>query len=105
MKRITLTLMIGVFAYSLGIHNPQPEPIEDKPVLVSEAKQWDLTKVYYQKVTMPNGYKVELKSKTPLTKEQWQAKADDLWEIQQQLEADKPKVCPYCGQPLSKEML
>ena len=72
------------------------EPIEVKPVLIYDAKQWDLTKAWYQKVTMPDGSRLELKSKIPLTKLQWQKIADD---VQKSIEAEpKPEICPTCGQ-------
>jgi hypothetical protein len=73
----------------------EPEPIDEKPV-VGVAEKWDLTGRYYNKVTMPDGSKVELKSKTSLTKAQWQKLAEDY---QKAIEAiPEPEVCPTCGQ-------
>ncbi len=73
----------------------EPEPVEIKPVLVRDAKQWELTKAYYQRVALPDGSRLELKSKTPLTKEQWQALADRQWKARQ--EEPEPEMCPHCG--------
>ena len=46
MKRLLILLILAMTIF-------EPKPVEVKPVLVSSAKQWDLTKAYYQKVTMP----------------------------------------------------
>jgi hypothetical protein len=69
----------------------QPVAIE-KPVLVSTAKQWQMTGAYYQRVKMPDGSVQEIKSRTPLTAKQWQALAEEL------NVSEKEEVCPTCGQ-------
>ncbi|NVM22107.1 MAG: hypothetical protein HWN68_10055 [Desulfobacterales bacterium] len=75
------------------------KPVQIKPVLKDEVNHWQIngkTVAYYQKVTMPDGSMLELKSRTPLTKAQWQKLADD---IQKAIENEpKPQICPTCGQ-------
>lgn len=94
---LLIAIVLLMLAMSLAGPVLDPEPIEAelKPVLVSSAKQWDHTKAYYQKVNMPDGSKLELKSRVPLTKEQWQQKADN---IQKDInEQSEPEICPTCG--------
>jgi hypothetical protein len=92
MKRIIISAALIVLSSALGIL----EPIKEKPILLSDAKQWEHTGAYYQKVIMPDGLRLELKSRTPLSKEQWQKMADD---IQKAIENEpKPEICPVCGQ-------
>ena len=74
----------------------EPIPIEVKPVLVKTAKQWDLTKAYYQKVEMPDGTRQELKSWKPLIDKQWLELAEKVYVKPEPL----PEVCPACGRPL-----
>jgi len=71
------------------------ESVEVKPVLFKAAKQWDLTKAYYQKVTMPDGTRQELKSRKPLTDKQWLELAEKVY-----VKPLEPEVCPSCGRPL-----
>ena len=87
MKRtiLVLVLLLGIVV-----------PVKEKPVLVSDAKQWELTGAYYQKVTMPDGSRQELKSRTPLTKIQWQKMADDIYKAIKN--EPMPEICPTCGQ-------
>ena len=98
MKRIAaIAVLFGAFAlFSQPVIEPIEEPIEVKPILVSTAKQWDLTGAYYQKVTMPDGSKQELKEWKPLTTKQWQAMADEAWK-NREIEPE-PQICPHCGQ-------
>ena len=101
MKRLLLIGMAITIASVAVYLAAQPviepiEPIEVKPVLISEAKQWDLTKVYYQRIIMPDGTKQELKSRTPLTKSQWQAMAEKAY-IKP---GPEPEICPTCGNPI-----
>ena len=97
MKRIIVTLiMLGLGVVSLGIFEPVPEPVEPQPVLVSEAKQWDLTKAYYRKVKMPDGSRQELKSRTPLDAKQWEALAQKQWDAMKAIEESQPENCMDC---------
>lgn len=80
------------------------EPIPGKPVLIDRVNHWQImsegkltTIAYYKKVILPDGTKVELKSKIPLTKEQWQKMADNYWKTIKREEQNKPEPCTHCG--------
>jgi hypothetical protein len=96
-KWVLIVLLVGAAAW--GIFEPvepKPEPIEVKPVLVNEAEPWVIGKTtvaYYQKVTMPDGTRQELKSRTPLSKAQWQALAEKVYVKPEPL----PEACSRCG--------
>ena len=100
MKR-TIQLIIVycllTIAVCYAVFESEPEPVEVKPVLVKTAKQWDLTKAYYRKVEMPDGSKVELKSRKPLDDKGWQELAQKQWDAVKQAEENQPTICPYCG--------
>ena len=92
MKRIAIFVLItGVSLVAFGALEAV------KPVL-KESHTWSMYGkpiAYYQRVKMSDGSTVELKSKTPLTEKQWQAKAD---EIQKAID-EQPvfTICPTCG--------
>jgi len=97
MKKEILTLMICLLCGSMVVFEPKPvEPIEVKPVLVKEAKQWDLTKAYYRKVEMPDGSKVELKSRKVLDDKGWEALATKQWDAVKAVELSLPENCMDC---------
>ena len=98
MKQIILILIVLVLAVAAyAVFEPKPvEPIEVKPVLVKEAKQWDLTKAYYQKVTMPDGSRQELKSRKVLDDKGWEALAAKQWEAAKAVEVSMPENCLDC---------
>ena len=104
MKKVIITLAIGLLCGSTAVFEPKPvEPIEVKPVLVKEAKQWDLTKAYYRKVEMPDGSKVELKIRPstdpnvpPPDDKQWEALAQKQWEAMKAVEISMPENCMDC---------
>ena len=89
MKRLLILLILAMTIF-------EPKPVEVKPVLVSSAKQWDLTKAYYQKVTMPDGSRQELKSRTPLDVKGWEALAAKQWEAAKAVEVSMPENCMDC---------
>ena len=104
MKRLIIEMaaIIGV-AVLFASADFSPDPVTEKPVLAKPAEAWMINKTlvaYYQKVKLPDGSNVELKSKVLLTDKQWQAKADAFWEAQKKAELEKPKICPYCGRPI-----
>ena len=70
--------MIGFIAASLAIFepNPEPMPVEVRPVLQNDAWQWTETQAWYRNAILPDDSKLELKSKIQLTKKQWQQLAD-----------------------------
>ena len=91
MKRLLILLLL---CGSVAIF--EPEPVEVKSVLVSSAKQWDLTKNYYQRVIMPDGSRQELKSKTPLDVKGWEALATKQWNAMKAVEVSMPENCLDC---------
>jgi len=68
----------------------------EKPT-ISTAQKWDMTGKYYMRVTLADGSTVELKDDNPLTKAQWQKKANKYQKDSVILE---PEICPCCGQPM-----
>ncbi len=108
---IALLLAIGCF---YAVSQPvivEPEPVEVRPVFLKEAEQWDLTKAWYRKVTLPDETNLELKSRKRLTDKQWQALANKIWEAKKnepeieeyRIEWDvknPPEKCPFCSQRL-----
>ena len=94
MKR-TIQLIIVYCLLTIAVCYAVFESVEVKPVLFKAAKQWDLTKAYYQKVTMPDGTRQELKSRKPLTDKQWLELAEKVY-----VKPLEPEVCPSCGRPL-----
>jgi len=99
MKKLVLLLILA------GMAIFEPKPVEVKPVLVSSAKQWDLTKAYYQKVTMPDGSRQELKSKTPLDIKGWEVLAAKQWEAAKAVEVSmpEPENCLDCHAVCGRE--
>lgn len=74
------------------------EPVEIKTVLIQDAKRWDMTGEYCQKVRMKNDSRQRLTSPVPRTKAQWQKMADDL---QKAMDSEPEiKICPECGGPM-----
>ncbi len=95
MKRTILIFSILLFVHA--------EPVAENPVLISDAKQWEITGAYYQKVALPDSSKLELKSREFLTEEQWQKLADDKWkskQIELNQQEKTPQICPNCGQEI-----
>ena len=106
MKR-TIQLIIVycllTIAVCYAVFESEPEPVEVKPVLVKTAKQWDLTKAYYQKVTMPDGSRQELKIRPdpdpnvpPPDAKQWEALAQKQWDAMKAGELSQPENCMDC---------
>ena len=104
MKRLTcaigIIVLVGLVVYAdLGEIEPLPEPIAIQITDMQPVEQWDLTKAYYRHVKLPDGSKVELKSKIVLTDKQWLQKADEIYKGK--LEFEKmPETCPFCGRPM-----
>ena len=97
MKRIAILVILAMAIFEPADNKPDPIVIKPKPIPVKVAKQWELTKAYYQHFTMPDLSRPELKSIVRLTPIQWQAKADEYWKIMQEAKQNEPKICPFCG--------
>ena len=96
MRRIAFVFMLLALAVF------EPEPVDQKPVFEKPAEEWkihDKTVAFYRDCKLPDGRKVELKSKTPLTDQQWQKKADDYYKAVIE-EETKLEICPFCGQEM-----
>lgn len=111
MKRICvgLILMIGASLTIFEPVEPEPEPvpIEDKPVVTNNVREWymyDKLMSREYKVINPDGSTVWLKytDKTAPKIADVQSKADNLWQAQKEAEANKHNICPYCGQLILK---
>jgi len=102
MKKLVLLLLILAMAIFEPVE-PKPLLIEVKPVLISKAKQWDLTKAYYQKVTMPDGSRQELKSWKALDDKGWEALAQKQWDAMKAVEVSMPENCLDCHAVCGRE--
>ena len=94
-------ITILLFAISaIGGQDIEPiEPVEIKISDMQPAKTWELTGAIYRKVLLPDGSKVELKSREALPDGEWLKLADRIWQDVKE-EAQEPKICPHCGRPM-----
>ncbi len=78
--------------------------LEKKPVPIDEVNHWQIksegklvTIAYYQHFRFPDGSRGQLKSKTLLDKNGWEALAKNYWAVIQEAELNQPEPCTRCG--------
>lgn len=106
MKRLSLILIFLsagiIYVNGRDIGDIEPVPTDSNIVQISDMKpvtQYELTKAYYRKVKLPDGSKVELKSRILLTDKQWQELAQKVYESNIKEEIN-PEICPHCGRSM-----